>query len=149
MQPQGDLLFVYGTLKRGLANHQHLAGAPAEGEAVLQGIDLFDLGPFPMAVAGTGRTHGELYRVDATRLAALDRFEGVPRLYERVRWRLDDGRQAWIYLGRGRQVRHSPRLPGGSWPADHPNTSAAAPGEQDALVRPAPHATAAPPAPSP
>ncbi|MFM7314435.1 MAG: gamma-glutamylcyclotransferase [Cyanobium sp.] len=115
----GDgLLFVYGSLKRGQANHHHLADAPFEGEAVIGGVQLHDLGPFPMAIPGEGRIHGELYRVDAGRLALLDRFEGVPRLYERRILPLSDGRGAWIYLGGARQVRHSPRLPTGRWPAD-------------------------------
>lgn len=116
MEPECDLLFVYGTLKRGLANHHRLGGACFIAEAVMEGVDLHDLGPFPMAIAGDGRAQGELYRVDGEQLALLDRFEGVPRLYERCRRRLSDGRQAWIYLGRPRQVRHSPRLGAGVWP---------------------------------
>ena len=112
-----DLLFVYGTLKRGLANHHQLAGAPFVAEASMEGVDLHDLGPFPMAIAGEGLAHGELYRVDGEQLARLDRFEGVPRLYTRHRMPLRDGRPAWIYLGRPRQVRHSPRLAEGRWPA--------------------------------
>ena len=116
MEPPGDLLFVYGTLKRGLANHHQLAGARFVAEAVLDGVDLHDLGPFPMAIAGAGWARGEVYRVDDEHLARLDRFEGVPRLYERCRRSLSDGRQVWIYLGRPQQVRHSPWLPEGCWP---------------------------------
>lgn len=117
MEPECDLLFVYGTLKRGLANHHQLAGAGFVAEAVMDGLDLHDLGPFPMAIAGQGQAHGELYRVNEAQLAQLDRFEGVPRLYERCKRPLRDGRQAWIYLGRPRQVRHSSRLAAGRWPA--------------------------------
>ena len=117
MEPPRDLLFVYGTLKRGLANHHQLAGARFVAEACMEGVDLHDLGPFPMAIAGQGLTHGELYRVDGEHLARLDRFEGVPRLYGRYLMPLSDGRPAWIYLGRPRQVRHSPRLRDGHWPA--------------------------------
>jgi len=117
MEPQSDLLFVYGTLKRGLANHLQLGGAPCLGEAVMPGIDLHDLGPFPMAIAGSGCAHGEVYRVEPPQLADVDRFEGVPRLYERRRLPLQDGRLAWIYLGQARQVRHSPLLAAGRWPA--------------------------------
>lgn len=117
MEPECDLLFVYGTLKRGLVNHHHLGGAPFLGEAELPGVQLHDLGPFPMAIPGEGPARGELYQVNACQLAHLDRFEGVPRLYRRECWRLPDGRQAWIYLGQPRQVRHSPRLEAGVWPA--------------------------------
>jgi hypothetical protein len=59
--------------------------------------------------------HGELYRVDAEQLAHLDRFEGVPRLYERQRRTLADGRPVWVYVGRSRQVRHVQRLHSGIW----------------------------------
>ena len=112
-----DLLFVYGTLKSGCDNHHRMDGAASLGAASVAGVDLHDLGPFPMAIDGSGVIHGELYRVGAELLAELDRFEGAPRLYRRVCRPLADGRWAWIYLGRPRQVRHSPRLPAGIWPA--------------------------------
>lgn len=115
---QTQLLFVYGTLKRGHDNHRHLAGAVYAGEALMSGVDLHDLGPFPMAILGEGRVLGELYRVGEIELARLDRFEGVPRLYRREQRPLSDGRPAWIYLGRPRQVRHAPRLRQGLWPAE-------------------------------
>lgn len=111
------LLFVYGTLKRGQANHARLQGARWEGEATLEGGCLFDLGPFPMAIAGEGQIHGELYALAFEALAAIDVFEGAPRLYERHWCLLSDGRQAWVYFGRSRQVRHAHCLPGGEWPA--------------------------------
>lgn len=111
------LLFVYGTLKRGQPNHGQLRGARWEGEATLEGACLFDLGPFPMAIAGEGQIQGELYALPSEGLTALDAFEGVPRLYERQRRPLSDGRQVWVYLGRPRQVRHVRLLPGGLWPA--------------------------------
>lgn len=111
-------MFVYGSLMRGMANHGQMVGCRFAGTAVLQGLALYDLGPFPMAVASGDRTqllHGELYRVDAAQLAALDRFEGAPRLYERLRWPLADGRRVWIYLGRPQQVRFVSRLGDGHW----------------------------------
>jgi gamma-glutamylcyclotransferase (GGCT)/AIG2-like uncharacterized protein YtfP len=117
LQP-AELVFVYGTLKRGQNNHHHLAGSPCCGEARLVGLALHDLGPFPMAITSLDPTAvvcGELYGVPAERLEQLDRFEGVPRLYQRQRWPLADGRQAWVYLGRSHQVRHAPRLADGSW----------------------------------
>jgi gamma-glutamylcyclotransferase (GGCT)/AIG2-like uncharacterized protein YtfP len=109
-------LFVYGTLKRGQANHGHLQGAPCLGEASLEGASLHDLGPFPMAIASEGRVFGELYAVPTAVLPRLDAFEGCPRLYQRHWLTLTDGRQAWVYLGQPRQVRHSPCLPHGVWP---------------------------------
>ncbi|MEB3333081.1 MAG: gamma-glutamylcyclotransferase family protein [Synechococcaceae cyanobacterium] len=110
------LVFVYGTLKAGQPNHHWLTQARPLGEATLPGAVLHDLGPFPMAIRGEGRVLGELYAVDADALMQLDRLEGVPRLYERQQRPLADGRLAWVYLGRTRQVRHSVALPQGLWP---------------------------------
>ena len=126
----GGPVFVYGTLKRGHSNHHWLEGASFVGERQLGGAQLFDLGPFPMAVAvvghvapatGHGATspaapiHGELYSVSAEGLARLDRLEGCPRLYGRHWLQLLDGSHAWVYLGRPRQVRHARLLADGRW----------------------------------
>jgi gamma-glutamylcyclotransferase (GGCT)/AIG2-like uncharacterized protein YtfP len=113
----GGLVFVYGSLKRSQPEHRQLAGSPCCGEAQLRGLALYDLGPFPMAVATDPQAllHGELYRLTDEQLARLDRFEGAPRLYERQRWALADGRPVWVYVGRPRQVRHVRRLTCGMW----------------------------------
>jgi gamma-glutamylcyclotransferase (GGCT)/AIG2-like uncharacterized protein YtfP len=115
MTPPTARVFVYGSLRRGQANHNQLLGAPCEGEGTLEGADLHDLGPYPMAVPGSCRVQGEIFTVTRDRLQALDRFEGVPRLYRRHRRRLTDGRRVWVYLGQAHQVRHSPLLPEGRW----------------------------------
>ncbi len=125
--PQGEglsaadsdaLMFIYGSLKRGQPAHHWLGGSPCCGEARLPGLALYDLGPFPMAVASNDPQaclQGELYRVSPAQLARLDRFEGVPRLYERQLRPLGDGRTAWVYVGRPRQVRHVSRIAAGVW----------------------------------
>ncbi len=136
-----DLVFVYGSLKRGQSNHHLIASACFEGEARAPGLVLHDLGPFPMAIAAalagsaawteyeneastvndSERSNlsiqGEVFAVDGETLQKLDRLEGVPRLYQRHRRQLHDGRHAWIYLGQPHQVRHVPALPDGQWPA--------------------------------
>ncbi len=109
------LLFVYGSLKRGQRAHHLLQGLAWLGEAWLAGARLHDLGPFPMAVPGEGRIQGEVYGVGEADLEVLDRYEGAPRLFER-RWLiLEDGRRAWVYLGRPHQVRHVAPLGSGCW----------------------------------
>jgi gamma-glutamylcyclotransferase (GGCT)/AIG2-like uncharacterized protein YtfP len=116
---QRQLVFVYGSLKRGQANHHHLAGSPFCGDAQLSGLALYDLGPFPMAIScddPNAWLHGELYAVGTTQLGTLDRFEGAPRLYERQRHVLRDGRPVWVYVGRARQVRHVSLICSGRWP---------------------------------
>jgi gamma-glutamylcyclotransferase (GGCT)/AIG2-like uncharacterized protein YtfP len=66
-------------------------------------------------VIGEGTAIGEVYAVEERGLARLDELEGYPRLYDRQKLNLNDGRQAWVYLGRPRQVRHAPQVDGGSW----------------------------------
>lgn len=120
-----QLVFVYGSLKRGMANQNQLSEAVFLGIAQLQGLALFDLGPFPMAIASgdpTDTLHGELYAVNATQLADLDRFEGVPRLYLRLSWPLSDGRHVWVYAGRPRQVRHVSQISSGIWRGRQPSS---------------------------
>jgi len=115
-----QLVFVYGTLKRGQPNHALLARSRFCGEAQLAGLALYNLGPFPMAIASSDPQavlQGEVYAVNAEQLAALDRLEGAPRLYDRQRHPLSDGRQVWVYVGRERQVRHVPLIPSGVWSA--------------------------------
>ncbi|WP_296450421.1 gamma-glutamylcyclotransferase family protein [Vulcanococcus sp.] len=112
------LLFVYGSLKRGMANHGQLQQAAWVGRTRLDGLALYDLGPFPMAIACSepgSAIEGELYRVNAALLEQLDRFEGAPRLYQRELHRLNSGEAVWVYVGRARQVRHMKRLSSGCW----------------------------------
>lgn len=112
------LVFVYGSLKRGERFHHQLDGAAFEGTAELQGLELYDLGPFPMAIANAEAetpVSGELYRLNAQQLQALDRFEGAPRLYQRTLHVLADGREAWVYLGTRQQVRYVKAIPNGCW----------------------------------
>jgi gamma-glutamylaminecyclotransferase len=110
-------LFVYGTLKRGLANHHFLAGQTFLGEAVtLPRYRLVDFGPNPgLLEAGPGTAvHGELWRVDAPTLARLDAFEEIPHYFDRrpIAIRDFDGVEAYFFQGdpaRGREC-------GDRWP---------------------------------
>lgn len=106
-------LFVYGTLRRGLRLHHHLArlGASFEMEAKVAGI-LFDLGSYPGARPASGKgnwVRGELFllrhaeddlkhldRVEDINRAAPERSEYVRAVVEVV---LPDGtgESAWIY----------------------------------------------------
>jgi gamma-glutamylcyclotransferase (GGCT)/AIG2-like uncharacterized protein YtfP len=95
-----ERLFVYGTLQRGSVNHPLLAGARRLGPArTAPGFALVDLGPYPgMVRRGPAAVAGELYRATPAVLDALDRFEGHPWLFRRVRVPLADGRPAFAYL---------------------------------------------------
>lgn len=82
------LLFVYGTLKRGCSNHGQMHGQRFVAEArTVPGYRLFAVGGFPGLVAwphDSGGVTGEIWAVDSSALARLDRFEGVDEgLYRR------------------------------------------------------------------
>ena len=108
-----DLLFVYGTLRRGCALHHHLKrlGTAFVATGTVQ-AELFDLGEFPGARKSSkpGKTiEGELYRLHGVQdsLKVLDQVEGFwPRAPERSMFQramtevaLPNGEQrlAWIY----------------------------------------------------
>jgi gamma-glutamylcyclotransferase (GGCT)/AIG2-like uncharacterized protein YtfP len=82
-----QVLFVYGTLKRGLCNHALLAGQQFVGEArSLPHYRLYDSGPYPCLVEDPQRgvaVRGEIWRVDEATLAHLDEFECVQHLFDR------------------------------------------------------------------
>lgn len=83
------LVFVYGTLKRGGANHRQLAGQKFLGAArTVAGFRLFDFGAYPGMIPKPDDhdgVSGEAWSVDADCLARLDEFEGVPEgLYRRA-----------------------------------------------------------------
>ncbi|MCG8391462.1 MAG: gamma-glutamylcyclotransferase [Pseudomonadales bacterium] len=110
------LVFVYGTLKRGLRNHHFLRRARFVGAAcTAPAFQLFDLGGCPGAwLPGSGVIHGEVYEVDALTLASLDRLEEVPRVYRRERVETEYG-PAIIYVLQ-RMPRRARRCVSGYWP---------------------------------
>lgn len=110
-------VFVYGSLLSGEPNHRLLAEARRIGPArTAPYFRLVDLGGFPAMVHdGAGHVVGELYEVDRSTLAALDRLEGCPRFYERTVIALADGTEAEAYLLRPEQVRGRTAIPSGDW----------------------------------
>jgi gamma-glutamylaminecyclotransferase len=97
-------IFVYGTLKRGCRNHGVMHGSEFSGEAATEPAYLMvNCGSYPGLVrARDGQPglaiRGELYHVNDELLAALDRFEDVPREYVRETIRLEDGTEAQTYF---------------------------------------------------
>jgi gamma-glutamylcyclotransferase (GGCT)/AIG2-like uncharacterized protein YtfP len=87
------VVFVYGTLMRGTANHDVLArtGARFVGDArTTTTRTLVDLGPYPALLpfdrardAGATPVTGELFEIEAAALETLDAFEGTPSLFRR------------------------------------------------------------------
>ena len=119
-------VFVYGTLKKGGANHTWIYDALFLGKAVVSGYQMHDLGSFPGVTRSQGGlVHGELYEVET--LQDLDLLEGYPRLYNReITWAYTRHREqvnghwvttmrrheAWIYFLEG---SNSPVIPDGVW----------------------------------
>jgi gamma-glutamylcyclotransferase (GGCT)/AIG2-like uncharacterized protein YtfP len=108
-----DLLFVYGSLRRGFSLHHHLRRMAAEFVARAEvHAKLFDLGKFPGARKSSKRgktVKGELYRLHRVEnaLRVLDRVEafsprtGEKSLFQRAATEVvlpnGERRLAWIY----------------------------------------------------
>jgi gamma-glutamylcyclotransferase (GGCT)/AIG2-like uncharacterized protein YtfP len=110
-------LFVYGTLLRGERNHGYLEGCAFLRETATQpGFRLVDLGGYPgMVKAAGGCVAGELYRVSAPALAAIDELEQHPVVYWRTEVRLVDRRTVQTYLLHPERARGRPPVPEGDW----------------------------------
>ncbi len=124
---KGDLILVYGTLRRGeradLSKHQWQFGAQFIGLDAING-DLYHLGSYP-GVKVPGEPHiwdprlpivcGEVFRVrDQSLVAMLDAYEGYPHLYDRVETETESGRRVWVYTYNG-MVTSEQRIPSGDW----------------------------------
>jgi gamma-glutamylcyclotransferase (GGCT)/AIG2-like uncharacterized protein YtfP len=107
MEDTTDLLFVYGTLRQGLARGEAsvlVHDLESIGAATVRGL-LYDLGSYPGMVVGDGVVHGDLLRVtDPARLTALDAYEecgGSAPLFQRTvttAHRQGGSVTAWVYL---------------------------------------------------
>lgn len=106
--PQHNV-FVYGTLMHDEHNHGvlqeyiHKKKARRAGFSTLTGYaKMYDTGMgFPAVVPSLGAQPaicGEKYLVNNACLAALDRLEGYPDLYNRTTVVLDSGDTAWMYF---------------------------------------------------
>lgn len=83
------LIFVYGSLKRGLSNSHWLEGQEFVGEALTEPLyRMYDWAGYPGLVVANGSEglaiRGEVWRVDDPGLVELDRLEDVDQgLYHR------------------------------------------------------------------
>lgn len=99
-----DRIFAYGTLRRGFANHGFLTGATFLGcGRTRDHFALYVNGlPFAVREEAVSPIVGELYLVDCSILARLDRLEGHPDCYcrERVVIEMKVGlvEEAWVYF---------------------------------------------------
>lgn len=108
-----DLVFVYGSLKRGYYGH-HKMGDAAFAGTVSSAKPLYQMLACPWPDApfeaypglimrdetdiAAGFISGEVYEASPALLDNLDEFEVVGRDYTREIMDLADGRKAWVYL---------------------------------------------------
>lgn len=116
-----EMVFVYGTLRRGGSNHFRMAHARFVAEGAVRG-KLYRIDWYPGFVAdeNAGLVKGEIFRADGATMAELDEFEGGE--YRRVKIAVEVGEGigaeavlvAWIWewLGEAREDR---RIVSGDW----------------------------------
>lgn len=104
-----ELLFVYGSLKRGYWNHHYMKDCEFLCRGVVHNFSAFNVG-FPI-IFGPENTHpydnhllkdvrGELWEVDS--LDRFDRLENEGSLYNRVQdtvWLEGMPTTVWLYVG--------------------------------------------------
>ena len=115
----GEMVFVYGTLRRGGSNDFRMAQARFVAKGTVRGR-LYRIDWYPGFVADESGDEvvGEVYETDAETLAALDEFEGSE--YRRVKIVVEGSREggskveAWVWEWLG-QTSESQRIVGGDW----------------------------------
>ena len=76
-------IFVYGTLRKGLGNHDYLKGAKFIQKAVLKDHIIYVSG-LPFLTFSQGKECvGEIYEVSSEQLSLIDSLEGHPNWYKR------------------------------------------------------------------
>lgn len=125
MSNEPSIVFVYGTLMRGLSRHHYMSDGHFEGEASIKGR-LISLGEYPALLDGADTVRGELYSFDDLPVAldVLDDVENFdpanPEGSEYVRdarsVRRDDCTDilAWVYVYNF-ATGSAPIIPSGDW----------------------------------
>lgn len=113
------LVFVYGSLKSGEQYHFILGDSARLGPwTTPPAWHFWDLDGYPaMSPGGAVAVVGEVYRVDGRTLAALDRLEEVPTLYQRATLATPWG-EAFCYIVE-RPPADRVALPDGAWVPAH------------------------------
>jgi gamma-glutamylcyclotransferase (GGCT)/AIG2-like uncharacterized protein YtfP len=125
MKPASEMVFVYGTLRKGGSNHFRMAGAEFVTAGTICGrMYRMDWYPGIVLDAVGDEIQGEVYAVDLELLAALDVFEGLSageiegseyrRTQTTVVARDSQILQAWVWEWLG-MVDEERRVSGGDW----------------------------------
>lgn len=119
-----ELVFVYGTLRRGGSNAFRMDGAEFVGPATVGGV-LYRISWYPgLVLEGDGRVTGEVHRVGPELLRALDEFEGLAAgeiegsEYRRVKVEAllggEEELEVWVYEWKG-AFNEDERIQSGDW----------------------------------
>jgi gamma-glutamylcyclotransferase (GGCT)/AIG2-like uncharacterized protein YtfP len=120
-----ELVFVYGTLRRGGSNAFRMDGAEFVASAEVSGR-LYHISWYPGLVLGRGKgmVTGDLFRVGPEQMKALDEFEGISANevegaeYRRVKATAViehiEALSAWVYEWKG-PVAEERRIASGDW----------------------------------
>ena len=126
--PSRELVFVYGTLRRGGSNAFRMKGAKRIGRGYVSG-KLYTISWYPGLVleSAGGIVIGEVFRVGPEQMRALDEFEGLAAgeiegsEYRRVKVEciieaaaMDDAEMVWVYEWKG-GVDEDRHIPSGDW----------------------------------
>ena len=116
-----EVVFVYGTLRRGGSNHFRMANSLFVAQGKVRGR-LYRIDWYPGFVAdeNAGPVVGEFFMANAETIAALDEFEGSE--YRKVKIAVEVKEeagvvskvQAWIWEWLG-ETSESQRIVGGDW----------------------------------
>lgn len=106
MDKERHLVFVYGSLRKGLSNHRLVENANFIKYMKLNGFEMYDYNGFFPYVYYTGDEDsaivGEVYEVDDIQFQDLDRLEGISPMNDdsgHYKRRLIGDTGVWIYLG--------------------------------------------------
>lgn len=125
----GINVFVYGTLLSGFNNYNYYLKDKAkliDKDVAVEKFKMFNLGFFPACIFTDNQAdivYGEIYSVDEETFQNLDRLEGYPRLYDRIKinefllnYSYAEMKPIWIYVQKPEQLRESTEhIESGNW----------------------------------
>ncbi|MBK1882620.1 gamma-glutamylcyclotransferase [Luteolibacter pohnpeiensis] len=112
-----ELVFVYGTLRKGGSNEFRMEGCRLIGSATVAGsIYRIDWYPGLLLHSGNGQVRGEVYEVGAASLKDLDAYEGDEYRRLKAKAQLQDGtlQEVWLWEWLG-EVDPAAKITTGDW----------------------------------
>lgn len=122
-----NVVAVYGSLLSGFGNHRLLEQSNFLGQSEITGFEMYSLGGFPVIcpVENKSVVQAEIYQVDDTTMARLDRLEGYPNFYNRQEVSVQVAgkvESAWVYFMSNPPNYAQDKIETGSW-RDYRNVS--------------------------